>query len=418
VPIVPLVPAPNAQSRASLPPETLLKRAPDINVRVRSDNEIEMSAGDGWLVTGSHGLAILDTFARATSLQAALDTLAARGSGAMAFIEMSSTIIAMARAGILRDESAVRPAYATDRKRFDAAWIHVAMLNDRARTSAYLHALRDVVRPGDVVLDVGTGTGVLAIAAAQAGARHVYAIESTSIGRAAAALFEANGLADRITLVEGHSTRISLPTRADVLVSEIIGSDPLGEHALEVMFDAVQRLLTPDARIIPAELALYAIPVQVPDEVLERNTFTTRVVENWRAWYGIDFSPLTTIADRSPHQIMVRPNQLGDYAVLGEPVMILHRRFRDQQSPVVETRTSFAVARGGRLSGILLFFELALSPSTRLSTDPAHVRLDNHWRHAVWAMPEPYEAREGDRFELGYRHGADGDAIEVTRTAT
>jgi hypothetical protein len=180
----------------------------------------------------------------------------------------------------------------------------------------------------------------------------------------------------------------------------------------------VQRLLTPDARIIPSELALYAVPVQVPDDVFARNTFTTRVVENWRAWYGIDFSPLAAIAERSPHQIMVRPSQLGDYAVLGEPVTILHRTFRDQQPPVVETRTSFTVTRRGRLSGILLFFELGLSPSTRLSTDPAHVRLDNHWRHVVWALPAPHEAREGDRFDLVYRHGMDGDAIEVTRRTT
>jgi predicted RNA methylase len=51
------------------------------------------------------------------------------------------------------------------------------MLRDQRRTKSFLEAVRNVVSPGDVVIDIGTGTGILAAAAAQAGARHVYAVE-------------------------------------------------------------------------------------------------------------------------------------------------------------------------------------------------------------------------------------------------
>jgi predicted RNA methylase len=70
---------------------------------------------------------------------------------------------------------------------------------------------------------------MLAIAAACASS-HVYAIEASGIGKLAKAIFKANGLADRITLIEGWSTQVNLPEKADVLISEIIGNEPLGEQ--------------------------------------------------------------------------------------------------------------------------------------------------------------------------------------------
>jgi predicted RNA methylase len=57
----------------------------------------------------------------------------------------------------------------------EAVHLHGVMLDDRGRTASFIEALRATIRPGDVVVDVGTGIGVVAVAAAQAGARHVYA---------------------------------------------------------------------------------------------------------------------------------------------------------------------------------------------------------------------------------------------------
>ncbi|MBK8725022.1 MAG: 50S ribosomal protein L11 methyltransferase [Holophagaceae bacterium] len=146
----------------------------------------------------------------------------------------------------------------------------ILMLEDRRRTALYIEAIRATVRPGDVVVDVGTGSGVLAVAAAQAGARHVYALEARPIADAAQAFFTGSGFGDRITLLRGQSTGLELPEKADVLVAELIGNEPLGERILEVTADAVARLLKPGARLVPSRLRILATPWTCPSACASR----------------------------------------------------------------------------------------------------------------------------------------------------
>ncbi len=93
---------------------------------------------------------------------------------------------------------------------------HARTLHDDRRTGDYLAALAAAVRPGDVVLDLGTGRGVLAIAAVRAGARRVYAVEASDIAEVAERVFAANGVQDRVELIVGWSRQIELPEPADL----------------------------------------------------------------------------------------------------------------------------------------------------------------------------------------------------------
>ena len=97
------------------------------------------------------------------------------------------------------------------------------MRDDRDRTAAYREAIA-AAASGKVVLDIGTGAlALLAVFAAQAGAKHVYAIEvQPAAAEAARETIAANGLSDRVTVLEGFSTdeRVVLPVKAELIIHE------------------------------------------------------------------------------------------------------------------------------------------------------------------------------------------------------
>ena len=97
---------------------------------------------------------------------------------------------------------------------------------DSVRTSAYQHFMtsNSALFQDKVVLDVGTGTGILAFFAIQAGARRVYAVDASESAKIAQVLVESNGLADRITVIQGRIEDLKLPERVDIIISEPIGT--------------------------------------------------------------------------------------------------------------------------------------------------------------------------------------------------
>src|SRR5687768_18330237 len=98
------------------------------------------------------------------------------------------------------------------------------MLLDAARVEGFARAIAQVVRPGDVVLDVGTGTGILAILAAKAGARRVYAIDRSGVVELARAHVAANGVGDVDEVIRGSLEQLQLPEPPRVIVGEQLGN--------------------------------------------------------------------------------------------------------------------------------------------------------------------------------------------------
>src|SRR5258707_10590172 len=98
--------------------------------------------------------------------------------------------------------------------------LHRQLLADEERTRAFRDAIRQTVTPEDVVLDLGTGTGVLAFFACEAGARRVYALEQQHTADAAVMLARTFGYAERLTVIHARSHDVELPEPATVLISE------------------------------------------------------------------------------------------------------------------------------------------------------------------------------------------------------
>jgi len=122
------------------------------------------------------------------------------------------------------------------------------MIADEVRMAAHRAAMQRAVRQDSVVVDLGAGIGVMSLIACQLGARRVYAIEPNDLVEVARELAAANGFANRIQVIQEPADRVSLPERADVVVSDLRGMLPFHGLHVPALVDARQRFLSKVAR--------------------------------------------------------------------------------------------------------------------------------------------------------------------------
>ena len=156
-----------------------------------------------------------------------------------------------------------------------------------------------------MVFDLGTGTGILALLACQLGMLRVYAIEADdAIQVQQHELACANGYADRIHFLRGHSREVELPERVDVLVSDLHGALPLFGQALPSLIDAGKHFLKKGGTVIPERDELWAGVVEAED----RYTMLSNVWEDNR--FGLDISLGRRFAINSLYKAHLRAEQM------------------------------------------------------------------------------------------------------------
>ncbi len=139
------------------------------------------------------------------------------------------------------------------------------MIADTVRMAAYTRAVQAAVRPGDIVLDIGTGTGIFALLACQHGAGHVIAIDPNENIAVAKRLAKENGYLDRIEFIQDISTKIDLPDRANVIISDLRGLLPFLGRNITALINARERLLKTGGILIPGRDRLHACIVEAPE---------------------------------------------------------------------------------------------------------------------------------------------------------
>ncbi len=125
--------------------------------------------------------------------------------------ELDARVQRLLRAGVVQLEGQVEGSWQAG---FAVLANQARMLDDRERTEIFLEALAAVIEDGDHVLDIGTGNGVLSLAAAKLGAKKVSSIEVSDLAEIASALFEANGVAEKIALHRAWSSAVELEEQA------------------------------------------------------------------------------------------------------------------------------------------------------------------------------------------------------------
>ena len=264
------------------------------------------------------------------------------------------------------------------------------MISDKSRTDAYARALSQAVRPGSVVLDIGTGTGIFAMLACRFGARQVYAIEpgdAIEVAREAAA---SNGFSERIEFIQGLSNSVVLPERADVIISDIRGVLPLFQHHLPTIIDARKRLLAPDGILIPQRDSLWAAMVQTPELYKEHTS----------AWesniYGLTLLSGRRFAINTWRKGRVKPEQM-----LTEPRRWATLDYARVESPDISAEVTWDVLSEGVAHGISIWFDTSLAEGVSFSNAPGPLELI--YGSAFFPLAEPLTVSPGDIIHVALR---------------
>jgi type I protein arginine methyltransferase len=257
------------------------------------------------------------------------------------------------------------------------------MVADKGRTDAYAQALEREIKTGDVVAEIGTGTGIFALLACRFGARRVYAFEPSGIIELAREIAAANGLGGRIEFIPKMSTESALPEPANVIVSDIHGVVPFFDRGIVSVIDARERFLAPGGRMIPSCDTLWVAVVKAPELYKEQ-------LGPWNDRpYDFDMSAARPRTINSMEQCYLTADQL----VL-EPQCLATLDYQTITQPNLQATASWTSNQAAHGHGLLLWFDSVLTEGVRLTNRPGAPRLIYRQQFLPW--PEPLDLRPGD----------------------
>ena len=254
------------------------------------------------------------------------------------------------------------------------------MLNDEERNQAFATALRQQVRPGDHVLDIGSGSGLLAMLAIQAGAARVTSCEADPLLAAVARqVIQDNGFSDVVTVIPAHSTDLEvghgLDERVDLIVTEIVDCGLIGEGLLPTLRHARQRLLKPGGRLVPHAARVTGAVLSCP---------SARHLNSVQATQGLDLGAMNSLS--TPGHF---PLRLGTWphALLSDQVEIFRPGPRREPLADGSRVLRIPITESAVADGLVAWFELDLAEGITLSNAP--VNAGSHWMQAYLPFATP-----------------------------
>eukprot|EP01111_Echinosteliopsis_oligospora_P016098 TRINITY_DN656_c0_g1_i1.p1 TRINITY_DN656_c0_g1~~TRINITY_DN656_c0_g1_i1.p1 ORF type:complete len:347 (+),score=55.95 TRINITY_DN656_c0_g1_i1:164-1204(+) len=184
--------------------------------------------------------------------------------------------------------------------------IHEEMLKDEVRTNSYRNSIinNKHLFKDKVVLDVGCGTGILSMFAAQAGAKMVIGIDCSEIIVAAQHIVKDNHLDHIVTLIKGKVEDVTLPVeKVDIIISEWMGYFLLYESMLDTVIYARDKWLVPGGLIFPDKATLYVTAI-------EDSEYKNQKINFWDKVYGFDMSYIKEMAIKEPLVDCVESNMI------------------------------------------------------------------------------------------------------------
>ena len=284
---------------------------------------------------------------------------------------------AMLRHGLLEEQSDT--ALPADHQDIYVGWkSQRGMLIDHARTVAFHDAIAAVVRPGDHVIDVGTGSGILAMMSARQGASAVWALEFTAMADWAARIAKRNGL-DAVRVVRGDGGAFESDRPVDVIVSEFAGMYLIDEWRHYAAFvKARERNLRPGGAVIPRAGRLFLSAVD------SRKFYRERGYGFWEApVYGFDYSDVLASEVAAPRRHIVSADHTS--LVCTREVAAFDFLTGTERDFLFAVDLDFDYPAAGSLHGFVGHFELDMAPGLMLGTGTG--TQETHWHQSYFPLP-------------------------------
>lgn len=260
---------------------------------------------------------------------------------------------------------------------------HREYLSDRHRLDAYRRAIEALVRPGCVVVDLGSGSGILGLMACRAGAARVYCIEASALIGLTREIFRSNGFADRVTFIKDVSTFAAVPEKADLVVADQIGRFGFDAGIFAFFADAHARFLKPGGSLLPSRVDLHVAPVE-HEELWDR-------VEFWNGSPAeFDFGAARRIAVNTGYPVKFQPRHL-----LAAPATVASLDTGRCPASISGTPATLTVEKAGIVHGIGAWFSAELAPQILLSNGPLDPASINR-RNIFFPIDRPVAVNAGD----------------------
>ena len=269
--------------------------------------------------------------------------------------------------------------------------IYQYMARDTLRQEAYEQAIRQNVKD-KVVVEIGPGSQLIwTLICVEAGVRKIYAIEENETAyHAAKQLAQQKGVSEKIELIQGLSTDVNLPEKADVCISEIIGCIGNSEGVARYLNDA-KRFLKPNGIMIPAGCLTLLSPGFKP-EVTYWDDFLEEVLQDYQR----------NISKKLGKEFKITRYYIHNFPksnLIGSPQSFEEMWFNDEVIAEEFDKTlTFPVEKSSPFDGLVLWIKLYVDSEAVLDT----LNQTTSWEPLYIPM-EPFSLEKGDVIEVRCR---------------
>uniref|UniRef100_A0A671YUC7 type I protein arginine methyltransferase n=1 Tax=Sparus aurata TaxID=8175 RepID=A0A671YUC7_SPAAU len=268
--------------------------------------------------------------------------------------------------------------------------IHEEMLKDEVRTLTYRNSMyhNKHVFKDKIVLDVGSGTGILSMFAAKAGAKHVYGIECSSISEYSERIIKSNHLDSVITIFKGKVEEVELPVeKVDIIISEWMGYCLFYESMLNTVIFARDKWLKPGGLMFPDRASLYVVAI-------EDRQYKDFKIHWWENVYGFDMTCIRNVAMKEPLVDVVDPKQVVTNSCLIKEVDIYTVKTEDL---TFTSAFCLQIQRNDYIHALVTYFHIEFTKchkKTGFSTAPDAPY--THWKQTVFYLEDYLTVRRGE----------------------